>query len=291
MKLGLGTVQFGLPYGIKNTAGQVPPDEARRILQLAAANGVEIVDTAIAYGDSETCLGSIGVKSFKLVTKIPPLPNAIDSVEAWVRSEFLASLARLGVARTYGLLLHRADDLNGPYGKVLANVLNAFKMEGLVEKVGVSVYEPEQLARLMQSCQIDLVQAPLNLLDQRLVTSGWLQRLHEADIEVHTRSTFLQGLLLMSREEIPKWFERWAPVWDAWHDWLRGSNIPAAQACMQYPFSFPQISGVLVGVTSAEEFSTLLHLATHEIRTVKLPDFGCTDPILLNPSNWNKPQS
>lgn len=290
MRLGLGTVQFGLPYGIKNTTGQVASDEARKILLLAAASGVGIVDTAIAYGESEACLGRIGVEPFKVVTKMPPLPYGVVGVGSWVRNQFEASLSRLGAERIYGLLLHRADQLTGPYGPELANVLQALKREGLVEKVGVSVYEPEQLGMLMQSCQIDLVQAPLNLLDQRLVTSGWLHRLHDAGVEVHTRSTFLQGLLLMSRREIPEWFERWAPVWDTWHDWLRGSNIPAAQACMQYPLSFPQIAGVLVGVTSAEELNALIQLANNEIQTVMLPDLGCADPDLLNPSNWNQPR-
>ncbi len=290
MRLGLGTVQFGLPYGIKNTTGQVVPDEARKILLLAAASGVGIIDTAIAYGESEACLGKIGVESFKVVTKMPPLPDGVVDVDSWVRNQFESSLSRLGVERIYGLLLHRADQLTGPDGAALANVLHAFKMEGLVEKVGVSIYDPEQLPMLIQSCHIDLVQAPLNLLDQRLVTSGWLHRLHDAAIEVHTRSTFLQGLLLMSRQEIPEWFERWAPVWDTWHDWLRHSNITAAQACMQYPLSFPQVAAVLVGVTSAEEFSALIHLANHEARTVMPPDLGCTDAELLNPSNWNKPR-
>jgi aryl-alcohol dehydrogenase-like predicted oxidoreductase len=291
MRLGLGTVQFGLPYGIKNTAGRVPPDEVRRILRLASLSGVEVIDTAIAYGESETCLGSIGVESFKVVTKIPPLPDKVDNIDSWVRNQLSASLARLGLERAYGLLLHRAEDLNGPFGEALGNVLHALRTEGLVEKVGVSVYETEQLDIHKHSCKVDLVQAPLNLLDQRLVTSGWLNRLHDEGVEVHTRSTFLQGLLLMSRGEIPEWFDRWPTVWDAWHDWLADSNIPAAQACMQYPLSFPQISAVLVGVTSIQEFSALIHMATYETTTVTLPELGSIDSDLINPSNWNKPRS
>lgn len=293
MKLALGGAQFGLAYGVSNLSGQVSREAARDIVGLARAGGVDTIDTAIAYGDSEACLGEVGVTGFKVVTKLPALPEGVDSVEAWVRGQIEASFARLGVTRIHGLLLHRAEQLEGPRGQALARALQALKQEGRVTKIGVSIYEPEQLASIMPVCALDLVQAPLNLLDRRLVTSGWLQRLHDAGVEVHTRSAFLQGLLLMPRAAIPASFERWNHIWDAWHGWLNANAITATRTCLQYPLSLPQVDRVVVGVASAEEFKRLLRdCADAEVAApLPLPDLASTDADLINPSNWNQAAS
>ncbi|AYQ27203.1 MULTISPECIES: aldo/keto reductase [unclassified Polaromonas] len=290
MKLALGGAQFGLAYGVSNLSGQVSREAARNIVGLARTGGVDTIDTAIAYGDSEACLGEVGVSGFKVVTKLPAITGDVDSVEAWVRGQIEASLKRLGVTRIHGVLLHRAEQLQGPRGQALAHALQALKQEGLVAKVGVSIYEPEQLASIMPVCAPDLVQAPLNLLDRRLETSGWLQRLHEAGVEVHTRSAFLQGLLLMPRAAIPARFARWNHLWDAWHDWLDAHAVTATFACLQYPLSLPQVGRVVVGVASAEEFKTLLHDCADAkvMAPLPLPDLACADADLINPSNWNR---
>ncbi|MCZ8286739.1 MAG: aldo/keto reductase, partial [Bacteroidia bacterium] len=102
MKLALGGAQFGLAYGVSNLSGQVSREAARDIVGLARTGGVDTIDTAIAYGDSEACLGEVGVSGFKVVTKLPALPGDVDGVEAWVRGQIEASLKRLGVTRIHG---------------------------------------------------------------------------------------------------------------------------------------------------------------------------------------------
>jgi aryl-alcohol dehydrogenase-like predicted oxidoreductase len=293
MKLALGGAQFGLAYGVSNRSGQVSREAARDIVCLARAGGVDTIDTAIAYGESEACFGEVGVTGFNVVTKLPALPEGLDNVETWVRAQIDASLARLGVTRIHGLLLHRAEQLEGPHGPALARALQALKQEGLVAKIGVSIYDPEQLASIMTVCAPDLVQAPLNLLDRRLVTSGWLQRLHDAGVEVHTRSAFLQGLLLMPRGAIPARFDRWSHIWDAWHAWLNANALTATRSALQYPLSLPQVDRVVVGVASAEEFKSLLRDCAEAAVTapLPLPDLACTDADLINPSNWNQAAS
>jgi aryl-alcohol dehydrogenase-like predicted oxidoreductase len=290
-RLALGTAQFGLRYGIANKGGQVGLGDIAEILALSRENNVDTLDTAIAYGQSETSLGGVGINGFKVVTKLPAMQEDVDNVEAWVREQMKASLARLGVTRIYGLLLHRAEQLIGPHGQALARALQALKEDGLVVKVGVSIYEPEQLASIIPVCMPDLVQAPLNLLDRRLVSSGWLQRLHDSGVEVHTRSAFLQGLLLMPRVSIPFKFERWSSTWDIWREWLTENTASATRTCLQYPLSFPQVSRVVVGVDTVEQFKELLSDLAGIDMAAPLPDFTCTDVDLLDPSKWNQARS
>ena len=287
-KLALGTVQFGLPYGIANQGGQVSRAEARKILALARESGIDTLDTAIAYGDSEACLGDIGTQGFRLITKLPALPDPTIDIGVWVDEQLKASLSRLKVNTLYGLLLHRSEQLTGDGGQAMVKALARLKAEGRVEKIGVSIYAPQELDAVTKACAIDLVQTPLNLIDRRLVTSGWLQRLHDQGIEVHARSAFLQGLLLMPRAAIPAPFERWAHLWDTWHEYLAYNHISAIEACLRYPLSLPQIDRVVVGVDSPAQLRELIAVAQSPTSSHAGPAFDCEDENLLNPAQWSK---
>lgn len=286
-RLALGTVQFGMAYGVANQHGQVSRPEALRIVKRAAAAGVDTIDTAIGYGDSESYLGEIGVADFKVITKLPAMPADIQDVASWVNGQINASFARLGVSRIYGLLLHRPMDLLGAHGRTLFDVLRTLKEASLVQKVGVSVYSPAELQALTPNFRFDLVQAPLNLVDRRLHTSGWLQRLNAEAIEVHTRSAFLQGLLLMPRHLVPAKFARWDVLWDRWQQWLRQHGEAPVRACLAFPLSFPEVDRVLVGTDSAEHVTQILASAARQPVT-SMPDLSCEDEDLINPANWTE---
>ena len=221
MKLALGTVQFGLHYGIANEAGQVSLGEAQSVLSLAKANEIDVLDTAIAYGASEEVLGKVGIDGFRVVTKFPSLPDDQNNVAHWVIEQVRESLARLGQKKLYGLLLHRSEDLLGSKGGQLLQALADLKNDGFVQKIGFSIYSPDEIDEVYKKIKIDLVQAPLNVVDRRLQSSGWLDRLKDDGVEVHTRSAFLQGLLLMERSKIPQKFSRWSHLWDQWHEKLK----------------------------------------------------------------------
>lgn len=284
-RLALGSVQFGLAYGVANRRGQVSLSEARVIVQTAKSAGVKTIDTAIGYGDSEAFLGNIGVTHFRVVTKLPGLPVGLADVMSWVENEFAQALLRLRLKRVYGLLLHRPSDLFGPHGDALWTAMAKLKKRQLVEKIGVSIYDPSELVFLTASFDIELVQVPFNLLDQRLSRSGWLARLKQKNVEVHTRSALLQGLLLMSREEIPLRFERWNGLWDRWHQWLQASETTALQACLAFPLSFEQIDRVVVGADSAQQFRQILQVLAKPA-SLELPDLRCDSEDLINPANW-----
>ena len=286
-RLALGTVQFGIPYGVANQTGQVTRAKAKVMLQLAAAHGIGTLDTAIAYGESEDCLGAIGTEGFKLVTKLPPVPDGCSDVNSWVQEQVAASLSRLGVSKLYGLLLHRSDQLLGLDGKKLYHSMQGFKDSGQVQKIGVSIYAPNELEAITKLFQLDLLQAPFNLVDRRLLTTGWLQRLKDGGVEIHTRSSFLQGLLLMPYEAIPSKFSPWAELWRNWHDWLANHSITALQACLAYPLSFSEIDRVVVGADTVNQLEQIIHLA-QATTTNDLPDISSEDENLINPSYWSR---
>lgn len=285
-KLALGTAQFGVNYGIANTGGQVSALEALAILQCARNAKIDLLDTAIAYGESEAVLGQSGISDFKVVSKLPAFPENTESVGDWVCKQIEGSLNRLGIVSLCGLLLHRSTDLLGPHANALIESLQQLKANGLVKKIGVSIYDPAELDRVMQLMNIDLVQAPLSLIDRRLETSGWLRQLRTHGVEVHTRSTFLQGLLLMPRKQIPEKFRQWSQLWDQWAAALGSRNISALKACLAYPLSLPEVDRVVVGVDSAEQLEKLVS-AAHTLHPEHDWSFMVSrDPMLINPSNW-----
>lgn len=285
MRLALGTAQFGLPYGIANQVGQVTRSAAKTMLGLAAANGIDTIDTAIAYGDSEACLGEVGVQGFKLVTKLPAVPDGCDDVKGWVQGQVAASLARLGVKAVYGLLLHRPEQLLESDGKALFQAVQGVKDTGQVQKVGVSIYAPSELEALTPQYRFDLIQAPFNLVDCRLQTTGWLQRLKDEGIEIHTRSAFLQGLLLMSQAARPTKFSTWSELWNTWHEWLSRHSVSAVQACLAFPLSFSEIDRVVVGADSVSQLGQIIGAVT-SAAPLDFPNLHCEAENLINPACW-----
>lgn len=285
MKLALGTVQFGLPYGIANQSGQVAQEEGKAILQLAAGNGIDTLDTAIAYGESEQRLGEIGIQGWQIVSKLPAIPEGCADISQWAVEAVNGSLQRMNANSLYGLLLHHPRQLLEKDGDKLYRALQQLKQNGLVEKIGVSIYAPSELDSLCGRFQLDLVQAPFNILDHRLIDTGWLTRLSELGTELHVRSAFLQGLLLMSPTARPKRFAPWDRLWFEWDSWLNNNGLTPLQACLRYALSFPQISKVIVGVDSQQQLNEVLIASLGALP--KTPaGLKTSDLDLINPANW-----
>jgi len=286
-RLALGTVQFGLPYGISNQVGQVSRAEAKAMLQLAKVNGINTLDTAIAYGDSETCLGEVGTQGFKVVTKLPAVPDSCTDVNAWVVQQVNESLLRLDLTEIHGLLLHRSDQLLGLNGAMLYQALKALKDNGQVQKIGISIYTPTELDALIPRYRFDLVQAPFNLVDQRLCRTGWMRRLKDEDVEIHTRSAFLQGLLLMSQADMPDKFSPWSGLWHTWNQWMLEKEVSAVQASLAFPLKYPEIDRVVVGADNLSQLAQIVSAANISLQA-DLPEIHCDDENLINPANWNR---
>lgn len=286
-KIALGTVQFGVPYGIANTTGLVPVSEVEKILELSLSFGIEVLDTAINYGRSETILGQIGVERWKIISKLPSIPEGCVDILGWVRMEVEQSLLRLRVSMLHGLLLHNPSDLVGTNSSSLISALMNLKSAGLVEKIGISVYRPNEIEAAKVVSSLDIVQAPLNLIDQRLVRSGWLDKLANDGTDIYVRSAFLQGLLLMDPASRPPYFSRWNDLLGRWDNWLSVNKMSAIDACLAYCFQFPGIQNVILGIDSVSQMQGILESLNHH--KSKFPDFMfLDDPMLIEPFNWSR---
>lgn len=290
MQLGLGTVQFGLDYGVSNATGRTPEPEVRRILELAASRGLRVLDTAAAYGESESVLGRClpGAGNFRIVTKTVPLRQArgTDAAPGLVREGFARSLARLGLPAVDGLLAHHAADLLGPGGDAVFAVLDGLRREGLARKVGLSVYSGEDIDAALARFDFDLIQAPVNVLDQRLVSGGQLARLKARGVEVHLRSVFLQGLLLLDPAAAPAYFEPVRPRLAAWRQALDRAGLTPAQGALAFARSL-DADVVLVGVENAAQLAAnAADFAAAQGAGLDFAAFALNDEKYVNPGKW-----
>lgn len=286
MKLALGTVQFGLNYGISNQSGQISKSEGLDILEYARKADLDTLDTAIGYGNSEKSLGNIGLDGWHIITKLPEIPNSCSDIEKWIFESVNAALCRLKVKKLYGLLLHRPMQLMDRNGETIFNSLKKLKYEGLVKKIGISIYDTTELDVLCEKFQFDIVQAPFNVLDGRLIDTGWLSRFDKLNIELHVRSVYLQGLLLMKPEERPEKFNRWSSIWRTYDKWILKNKMDPIQACLKYALSFKEINKVIIGVDSLAQLKEAIK-AADGVFPEKFNTLRTDDVNLLNPAHWD----
>ena len=289
MKLGLGTVQFGMDYGISNPGGKTAPDEVARILEIAVRNSIRILDTAALYGNSEQVLGAAlsANHGFSVVTKTPVYKGAditADSAKL-LEQTFLRSLQNLGITSAYGLLAHHTDDVLSPGGHLLIEKMQELKQRGLVQKIGVSVYRAEQIDRVLDKHTIDIIQLPLNVFDQRLFLSGHLAKLKKAGIEIHARSVFLQGLLLMEPASLPPYFDPIRNHLILYRNSIEHQGLTPIQAALGFVTGLAQIDAVICGVTDHHQLQDLCDNMRPCDATLFSP-FAITDEGIINPSHW-----
>jgi aryl-alcohol dehydrogenase-like predicted oxidoreductase len=272
-KLGLGTVQFGLSYGISNTGGQTSKEEVRRILDLALKNNITTLDTASAYGNAETVLGENGVDDFTVVSKFMT-PKEGENIAAQLNS----TLRQTGTSRLYGYLAHRPEDLlEKPH---LWEQLQSFKEQQLVKKTGFSLNKPTELERLLDKGYIpDLIQVPFNYLDNRF--ENLMTELKDKGCEIHTRSAFLQGLFFKDAATLPDFFDGVKPIIASVQN-----NESVSGSLLKYVLEKPFIDKVIIGVEDARQLQQNLD-AIDSGSALPIIDVEISENILM-PANWPK---
>ncbi len=285
-KLAIGTAQFGSDYGISNESGMVPLAKIEEILKTAESCNIKTIDTAISYGEAEKSLGMIGVDNFNVITKLPKITPVGSDIEKYVIKTVKNSLDNLKTSQLHAVLLHTSNDLIGKYSKKIYKALYKLKEEGLTNKIGVSVYNPDETFSICQEYDLDMVQLPLNIFDQRFRSGKCIEFLSSRGIDVHVRSVFLQGLLLMRRENLPTKFNRWMESWNIWHDWLEKTKIDAVSACLNAISEDPNVDSIVVGIESKQQLVEIINAETKRIG-IQVPDFNLKSELLLNPSNWS----
>jgi aryl-alcohol dehydrogenase-like predicted oxidoreductase len=257
------------------------------ILQKAWAKGIDTLDTAISYGESEKRLGMTNVKDWHIVTKLPEIPNECTNINTWILNQVQKSLLRLGVTKILALLLHRPDQLLESDGAEIWKALQDLKQKNIVKKIGFSVYDCNQLDALWDSFQPNIVQMPYNLLDKRFLLSGWMKKMNDAGVEIHVRSVFLQGLLLMSKSDRPEKFNHWKDIWEVLDAWLLEHDITAVEAAISFAMDNPYIDKIVVGVDNVQQLEEILSLSLKRKIVYPPKSLHTSDVRLINPSQWN----
>ncbi len=282
-KIVLGTVQFGVKYGINNTSGQVNLDEVCKILEISKMEGINILDTSSAYGTSEVVLGEalkMNSTQFNIVSKYP-------RCEESVRSTFENSIGKLGVDSLYGYLVHHFDFYQEK--QEIFDEMTALKNEGKIKKVGFSLYNVEQLQYLLdRGVKFDLLQFPYNIFDKRF--EPYMPELVDMGVEIHTRSAFLQGLFFKDTNTLS---ERLMPLknyLDDLHHYCSNRGLSVEQLALGYVISNPSVKGALIGVDNHEQLEANLMVASVNLSHEDIDyisNIDIKEKALLNPVNWN----
>jgi len=284
-RLAIGSAQFGSSYGISNKSGIVARQEVEDILELASVKGVDMLDTAISYGEAQSSLGLLGVKKFNVITKIPTFNSESLGARSLIKDFIYQSLEQLAIDSLHGVLLHDSSLLLSSNAESIYRSLKDIQSEGLIKKIGISSYSPDEIKNITNRFDLDIVQAPMNLIDRRMETSGCLKYLKEKEVEIHIRSAFLQGLLLMSYEQVPREFDKWSKIWKDWKNWKDNNVFTNLEACLAYPLSFAEVDKLIVGIESVEQLKQIME-SVKKIAVSELPDLSSDEEQLINPSKW-----
>lgn len=291
----LGTVQFGMPYGVTNRHGKVSTHVVREILSDARDAGISLADTAAGYGTSEEVLGEClpDFPEIGVITKTPVIAGPTIGVEEIrkIGESVFRSLEALQRSRLDGLLVHNGSDLLKPGGEALADLLMSLKSKGSIGRIGVSVYEAKEIDRILKIFQPDIVQLPLNIFDQRLIRSGHIKELQSAGIEVHARSAFLQGILLANPSTLPSYFRKFDAVFEKYSEFLDHNKLSPLSACLGFMMQESGVDRVIIGVTAKSELAEILAALGSATVLPPTDKLASEAPELIDPRLWPQPRS
>ncbi len=291
-RLMLGTVQFGLNYGIANEAGKPSYETARDIVACAVEGGIDGLDTAAAYGDSEDVLGKIIAElglaeKVVTVTKVPAIKEELsaNAADEYVEKSVASSLKRLGLDVLPVCLFHSENDF-----KYFDSLLK-MKDKGLVKNVGVSTVSPEATEKIVDCADVEAVQIPTNLFDRRFSNARIFDIAKSKGTAVFVRSVYFQGLAVMPTEKIKPFLHEIVPVREAVDAIANEAGLQKTELAMRYAFGIDGITRVLVGVDSLEQMREnirLMHagpLPADLMQRINqaVPELSKN---ILNPVNW-----
>jgi aryl-alcohol dehydrogenase-like predicted oxidoreductase len=284
-KIGIGSANFGSNYGINNPNGKIATEEVKRIIMCARSFGIDTIDTAAGYGDSEPVLGDCGVKDFHVITKIDPRAQTPERINQSLQN----SLSFLKIDQIYGVLVHNPKG----FYESPANWTQLLRLRdtGFISKIGVSVYQPSELEVLLErGLAIELVQVPYSVLDTRF--KALFPTLREAGIEIHVRSLFLQGIFFMNPGNLPTHL---APVLSRIKRLRELSGrlcVPLSTVLLAIGVLEPTIDRLIIGVDSVahlqENLKAVDQCSACAPVLEELYELGLLDESILLPINWPK---
>ncbi|MBJ57384.1 MAG: aldo/keto reductase [Rickettsiales bacterium] len=284
-KLIIGTANFGSNYGRFNTKDFILEDEAKEILELGSRYECNILDTANDYQNSEKIIGNSGVKNLQIITKLgfsnPDLTIEEDLLEKILKQ----SLDRLKASKLYCLLFRKPIILTKEKFYPLWKEAENLKKKKIINKIGITIYDPDELDIILEKILPDVVQLPFNIFDNRFTRSGWLDKLHSSNVEIHARSVFLQGLLLQNTNNLKGYLNKYNYIWRKYKKWIRDENLNPLDICMSYVNSQKKISKIVIGINSPKQLEEILNFKQ---TSMELPEWMMKiKNDMIKPNKWN----
>lgn len=284
-KIIIGSANFNQEYGIKKNF--IKKNEIKKVFHLAHKNAIKTIDTSPLYKESEKIIGSLNYNRFKIISKIPNPPKNIkkENIEHWLKLNVATSLKNLKIKKFECLLIHNANSLLSKNGNEIYQGIKKMKVNGLTNKIGVSIYDFNILNRILKKFKFNLIQAPFNILDQRLVKEGWLKKLKKRRIDVHVRSIFLQGILLLKHNELPKKLKKLNKKFMLWEKWLKKNKFNPLQVCLEFVLKQRQLDGIVIGCNNTNQLNQILKSKKIE-NDFLLPNLDIKNKKLIDPRKW-----
>ncbi len=286
MELSLGTAQFAGSYGILNNQEHKlnkNKNEISKITEFSRLSRINMIDTAQAYSGSEEIVGNQFGNDFDVVTKINI--NYKCENEKEILNNINLSLKRLKRKSVHGLLVHDSSLMLGKNAENLYKILIMCKEKGIAKKIGISFYSPQDYLNINSKFKFDIVQAPVNLFDQRLISSGLLEKLKTNNIEIHARSIFLQGILLCKKKQLPKRFDKWEQQLKNYHNWLNEQSLSPIDGCISFLKSIHGINYAVVGFESLSQLK-MIYKSFNKDRIIQKNNLASSDLLLIDPRTW-----
>mgnify|MGYP001336154900 CR=1 FL=1 len=259
MTISVGCAQLGLDYGIANKTGILKLNDFKKILKKLNKKK-SLIDTAINYGNSEFLIGKSlnqvnKIEKYKIITKLPNLRRIKSkNLEYEISKLIQKSLKKMKLKNIYGVLIHDLEDLKSDNSEQIYKILINLKNKGFIKKIGFSAYKIEDVKMAINKFQFDILQFPFNIFDQRLRDKNLLKFLKKKKIKIHIRSIFLQGLLLMDKDEINKKFLKKIKIIDEWLKFLKKKKLSNLEACIIFIKNFDFYDHVIIGFDSYSHF-------------------------------------
>ena len=285
-KLILGTASFASGYGIKKNKG-LSVKKINKIYNVLRNSRIDSIDTAFFYSGVEKKIGQSKIKNLKIYTKIPKIPsNFLLDPENWILNKVKKSLLQSKQNFFQGVYLHDPKSLSGASGTKIYKTLLLLKKIGYTKKIGVSVYSPEELNKIIDKYKIDIVQFPMNIFDRRFLKNNYLEKIKKKKIEIHVRSIFLQGLLLQSKEFAIKNFKKFSKILSLWEQWNLKNKNKKIETCLNFIFNQKNIDKIVIGILDIKELKEIINFKK---KNNKFPEkLFSNNKFLIDPRLWKK---
>lgn len=280
-KLILGTANFDMNYGLKNRYKKLEKTEIKKIIYYLKEKKINYIDTSQNYNNTEKILGNLNIKNFKITTKF----TFAQDTSALVKEKFLTTTKNLKTNFVHTIMFHRSEDLFKKNGEEVFSKMVLLKKGGYIKKIGVSVYRKEELKKVLDKYKFDVVQVPINIFNQSFLEKKFLSYMKKKKVEIHARSIFLQGLLLMREKEIPKNLLKNSNLFQKWNLWLKKNKITNLEACLNFVTKQKSVKKIIFGVDSLKQLKEILNFKMSK-KIFNFDNLNTKIPKLINPQEW-----